>query len=110
MGYWALKGCGGLAGSLCVGKGVEVRHTPKPVMRTLTSCSEWCAVLEAVVSGEPEELALLSPMAVIVFGVKCVALWRDVWVVSGTISSLSHKGVSFIKSTLKKTRVGCLAQ
>lgn len=71
MGYWALKGCEGLAGRLCVGRGGEVRHTPKPVMRTLISCSEWCAVLETVVSGEPEELALLSPMAVVVFGVKC---------------------------------------
>lgn len=71
MGYWALKGCEGLAGAYAWGGGGEVRHTPKPVIRTLISCSEWCAVLEAVVSGEPEELALLSPMAVVVYGVKC---------------------------------------
>lgn len=42
-----------------------MRHTPKPVMRTFISCSEWCAASEVDVSAEPEELALLSPMVVV---------------------------------------------
>lgn len=43
-----------------------MRRTPKPVMRTLISCSGCWTVSEVDVSAEPEELALLSPIAVVV--------------------------------------------
>lgn len=76
IGYWALKGCEGLAGRLSVGRGRGVRHTPKPVMRTFISCSEWCTASEVDVSAEPEELALLSPMAVVVVRLRmCGVRW-----------------------------------
>lgn len=68
MGYWALKGWEVLAGRYAQGEAKRGRCTPKPVMRTLISCSGCCAASEANVSAEPEELALLSPMAVVVYG------------------------------------------
>lgn len=75
MGYWALKGWEGLAGRLYVGRG---GHTPKPVMRTFISCSGCWTASEADLSAEPEELALLSPMAVVVYGFVGAGCWGDV--------------------------------